>query len=343
MKTSSREIEKDSIATAHSDDLLNVEELRIFFRTRSEPIRAVDGVSFAVRRAETTALVGESGCGKSVSALALARLVAPPGFIAGGRVMFAGRDVSAMNGKALRRLRGAELSYVFQEPSTSLNPVFRVGYQVAESIRLHRGGAPVRRDVADLFKRVGLPENRTRSYPHELSGGMQQRVMIAMALACNPKLLVADEPTTALDVTIQAQILDLLARLQRDTGMGMLVITHNFGIVAGLAQRVYVMYAGRIIEYAPTEELLTRPLHPYTQGLLKAVPRLAANAQRISGIPGSVPNPARPPTGCKFHPRCPEARERCRVEEPDFSDAGNNVASGVPGDMKHGVKCHFWK
>lgn len=329
-----------------NDNLLDVNGLSVYFRTRADPIRAVDGVSFAVLRGKTTALVGESGCGKSVSALALARLVAPPGFIAGGRISFAGRDVLGMDEKALRRLRGAELSYVFQEPSTSLNPVFRIGYQIAEAVRLHRRGVPAAREVAMLLKRVGLPERCARAYPHELSGGMQQRAMIAMALACNPKLLVADEPTTALDVTIQAQILDLLARIQQDLGMGLLLITHNLGLVADLAERLYVMYAGRIVECADAGELLARPAHPYTLGLIRAVPRLSGSGERVQGIPGSVPNPARLPAGCKFHPRCPNARERCRAEEPDLVDTGDDAgrAGGKGGNfLRHGVRCHFWK
>lgn len=318
---------------ASQTGLLNIENLRVYFRTRTEPIRAVDGVNFAVSERKTVALVGESGCGKTVSALALARLIAPPGYIAGGRISFAGKDVLAMDLASLRKLRGAEVSYIFQEPATSLNPVFRVGYQIAEAIRLHRTAVSVRGEVIQLMKRVGLPEQRVRAYPQELSGGMQQRVMIAMALACHPKLLVADEPTTSLDVTIQAQILDLLVGLQQEMGMAVLLITHNIGLVADVAHRVYVMYAGRIVESASAEELLTRPAHPYTLGLLAAVPRLTGSKERVNGIQGSVPNPARLPTGCKFHPRCPRVRERCRQEEPEE----------IRLSGEHGVRCHFWK
>ncbi len=328
---------------SQSDNLLSVEGLSVHFATGGNPIKAVDGVHFSARPGETTALVGESGCGKTVSALALARLVAPPGHIAGGRVVFAGNDIAQMDQAALRRLRGAEISYIFQEPSTSLNPVFTVSSQVAEAIRLHRRSVNVASEVAELLKRVGLEEYRARSYPHELSGGMQQRVMIAMALACRPKLLIADEPTTALDVTIQAQILDLLAGLQQELGMAVLLITHNLGLVADIAHRVYVMYAGRIVECASAEALLTRPLHPYTRGLLRAVPRMTGAMERVTGIPGSVPNPARPPAGCRFHPRCPRAQEKCSLFEPEFTVAEESSPVHENNLLKHGVRCHFWK
>ena len=299
-------------------------------------VRAVDGVSFRVRRGETVALVGESGCGKSVTALSLARLVPqPPGVYEGGQILYQGRDVLNMDESALRRLRGKEISYVFQEPGESLNPVFRVGDQIGEAIRLHRANVKVRDEVVRLMNLVGLPEpeRRMEAYPNELSGGMQQRAMIAMALACNPNLLIADEPTTALDVTIQAQIMELLGSLQKQLGMAVVLITHNLGLVADVAHWVNVMYAGRIVESGPTEEVLTRPQHPYTVGLLDAVPRLEGTAGRLKGINGTVPNPARLPAGCKFHPRCSKCQAICQEKEPGWETVSPN----------HSVKCHFWK
>jgi len=317
------------------NNLLDVDQLSVFFRTRTEPIRAVSGASFTVAPGETVALVGESGCGKSITALALTRLVAEPGYVAGGSIRFAGRDVLAMNQGRLRQMRGAEIAYIFQEPATSLNPVFRVGWQIAEALKLHRADIAVREEVVNLLNRVGLPdpERRLSAYPHELSGGMQQRVMIAMALACRPRLLVADEPTTALDVTIQAQILDLLVRLQGELGMAMLLITHNLGLVAGVARRVNVMYAGRIVERGAVETILGQPVHPYTRGLMAAVPRLSGGKTRMAGIPGAVPNPARLPTGCPFHPRCPNAQPLCAQRDP----VETIITEG------HRVRCHYWK
>ncbi len=315
--------------------LLAVEDLRFYFRAARAPIRAVDGVSFDVAAGETVALVGESGSGKSVTALSLARLAGGAGYFAGGRVWFDGRDLVRLPPDELRRLRGAAISYVFQEPSTSLNPVFRAGWQVAEALRLHRRGLDARAETLHLFQMVGLadPERCWRAYPHELSGGMQQRVMLAMALACRPRLLVADEPTTALDVTVQAQILELLVRLQAELGMAVLLITHNLGLVAGVAARVNVMYAGRIVEAGPAAAVLRAPAHPYTRGLLDAVPRLGAAGVELTGIPGAVPHPARLPAGCKFHPRCPQARPACRRCEPELNAAGEG----------HLVRCPYWK
>jgi oligopeptide/dipeptide ABC transporter ATP-binding protein len=298
-------------------------------------VRAVERVSFRLNEGETLALVGESGCGKSVTALSLARLVPqPPGRYVTGQVLYQGRDVLAMDDAALRDLRGNEISYVFQEPSTSLNPVFRVGYQIREALRLHRPGNHDSAEVNRLLDMVGIPDpaRRARAYPHELSGGMQQRVMVAMALACRPRVLVADEPTTALDVTIQAQILDLLRELQGELRMAVLLITHNLGLVADVAHRVHVMYAGRIVESGAAPEVLEAPRHPYTRALLAAVPRLEGTEGRLEGIPGSVPNPARLPIGCKFHPRCPLQQPRCLEEEPVAEDASSG----------HWLKCHFW-
>lgn len=325
-----------------NNNLLTVDKLSVFFRTRREPVRAVNGASFSISSGETVALVGESGCGKSVTALALTRLVAEPGYVSGGAIQFAGRDVLTMDQKQLRQLRGAEIAYIFQEPATSLNPVFRIGWQIAESFYLHQKGRAVREEVVRLMKLVGLsdPERRRRAYPHELSGGMQQRVMIAMALACRPRLLVADEPTTALDVTIQAQILDLLTRLQAELGMAILLITHNLALVSGIARRVNVMYAGRVVEWGLVEDVLTQPAHPYTRGLLAAVPRLSGGVSRMAGIAGAVPNPAHLPSGCPFHPRCPKAQARCQVEDP-LETAITSEPREPRG--KHGVRCHFWK
>jgi peptide/nickel transport system ATP-binding protein len=328
------------------DPLLRVEDLRVWFGSAANPIRAVDGVSLSVPAGRTVALVGESGSGKSVTALSLARLVPqPPGFIPGGRILFGGEDVLRMSGRRLAQIRGGDIAYVFQEPATALNPVLRVGWQIMEAVRLHRPDTDARAEAPRLMGMVGLPdpERRMRSYPHELSGGMQQRVMIAMALASRPRLLVADEPTTALDVTIQAQILELLGRLQQELRMAVLLITHNLGLVAGMAHSVAVMYAGRIVEDGPAEDVLTQPAHPYTRGLLEAVPRLvgaepergggaARTRARLRGIPGTVPHPARLPAGCKFAPRCPLVRDVCRREDPAVREAagGRLVRCGFP-------------
>jgi len=313
--------------------LLDVRNLQISFFTEEGEVRAVDGVSFAIQRGETLALVGESGCGKSVTALALARLVAtPPGVYKGGEILFEGTDVLKMNNDRLRAMRGAKVAYIFQEPATSLNPVFRIGAQIREVLQLHRPAAATDAEVVRLLKLVRLPdaERRQRDYPHQLSGGMQQRVMIAMALAGNPALLVADEPTTALDVTIQAQILDLLKDLKREIGLSILLITHNLGIVGELADNVAVMYAGRIVEYAPSVDLLREPRHPYTVALLRSIPRLGARADRLYSIPGTVPSAARLPAGCKFHPRCDRARPEC----------GQDPEPQLTGDRL--VRCPYW-
>jgi oligopeptide/dipeptide ABC transporter ATP-binding protein len=315
--------------------LVEVENLQVHFFGGEHPVRAVDGVSIDIAEGETVALVGESGCGKSVTAMSLARLVPqPPGRYAGGRVLFGGRDALAMNEHELRSLRGREISYIFQEPGSALNPVFTIGWQITEAIKLHRPDADARAEALEMMRLVGIPEpeQRLRSYPHELSGGQQQRVMIAMALACRPKLLVADEPTTALDVTIQAQILDLLRDLQKQLGMAMLLITHNLGLVAETAHRVNVMYAGRMVESGEATDVLAAPRHPYTRALLEAVPKLAGAEGRLKAIEGNVPNPAELPSGCKFHPRCAFARERCRAEEPAWE-----VCDG------RGTRCFYWK
>jgi oligopeptide/dipeptide ABC transporter ATP-binding protein len=311
--------------------LLAVHDLRVRFHTPEGVVRAVDGIDFSLAADETFALVGESGCGKSVTALALARLVDGPGLRIEGRVELEGREVLTMSGRELRAVRGGRIAYVFQDPTSSLNPVQTVGGQIGEMIRLHRPGTAVKPEVAALMDLVGLPEaaRRMNAYPHEFSGGMQQRVMIAMALAAQPRVLVADEPTTALDVTIQAQIFDLLMRLRRRLHMGVLLITHNLGLVRANADRVAVMYAGRIMETGPTGALLAQPLHPYTRGLLASVPRVGRTG-RMTGIEGRVPHPARLPAGCRFHPRCRRADARCRAVEPELEA----VAEG------HCVRCH---
>ena len=320
--------------------LLEVKGLKTWFGSETEPVKAVDGVSFTVGAGETVALVGESGCGKSVAAMSLARLIPqPPGFYAGGEILFQGEDVLRMSDQRLLELRGRDISYVFQEPSTSLNPVFRVGDQIMEALQLHRKDVDAKSEAIKLMTMVGLPDPdaRVRAYPHEMSGGMQQRVMIAMALACRPKLLVADEPTTALDVTIQAQILDLLSSLQKDLEMAVVLITHNLGLVADTAHSVYVMYSGRIVESGLAEEVLSKPVHPYSRGLLDAVPRLGIEGKagekpdRMKGIPGSVPHPAHLPEGCKFAPRCSRAQDVCRKTEPEIKC----------GEGGHCVRCHF--
>ncbi|HEX2829354.1 MAG TPA: ABC transporter ATP-binding protein [Burkholderiales bacterium] len=304
--------------------LLEVEDLRTWFYTRDGVVRAVDGVSFSVESGETLAVVGESGCGKSVTSLSILRLIAsPPGRIVTGRIGFAGRDLLALSEREMRSVRGNEISMIFQEPMTSLNPVLTIGRQIAETVQVHRGMSA--RDAwpkaVEMLTLVNIPEPRRRvsQYPHELSGGMRQRVMIAMALACGPRLLIADEPTTALDVTIQAQILSLMRDLKDKTGAAIVLITHDLGVVAEMAQRVVVMYAGRKVEQAPVEALFARPRHPYTLGLLQSVPRLgesSAGVTRLAEIPGTVPSLRDEPAGCTFAPRCAYATDVCRREYP---------------------------
>ncbi len=315
--------------------MLEIRNLELEFRSDHQAVRAVDGVSFSIATGETLGLVGESGSGKSVTALSIGRLLrTPPAFYSGGEILLQGRDVLKASDLELRQLRGRGVSYVFQEPGASLNPVFRVGAQIKESLRLHRPGAATEAEVVRLLQLVGIPAPRTRakSYPHEMSGGMQQRVMIAMALAAEPKLLVADEPTTALDVTIQAQILALLREVQQRLGMSMLLITHNLGIVGQMADRVAVMYAGQIVELAPARELLRRPLHPYTRALMNAAPKLGTEGGRLANIPGSVPRPGAMPSGCRFHPRCAMARPECSVQQPELTAVENGRQ----------VRCPYW-
>jgi peptide/nickel transport system ATP-binding protein len=304
-----------------ADTLLSVEDLVITFPGTTGLAVPVDGVSFSLGRGETLALVGESGCGKSLTSLSLLRLIPPPGRIdSRSRIVFGGTDILALEERALRDIRGRRIGMVFQDPMTSLNPVFTVGDQVAEGIRAH---FPVsRKEAGDravaLLEEVGISDAalRARDYPHQMSGGMRQRVMIAMALACEPELLIADEPTTALDVTVQAQILEILDRLRRARGMAVLLITHDLGIVAGRADRVAVMYAGQIVEEARTAQLFARPSHPYTQGLLASVPRLTGPRGRLTPIGGSVPTPDAWPSGCRFRPRCPKAFDKSELPPP---------------------------
>jgi len=305
--------------------LLEVTDLKTYFFTRDGVVRAVDGVSFSVYPGETLAIVGESGCGKSVTSLSILRLIAsPPGRIVSGRLMFEGRDLLALSERQMRAVRGNEISMIFQEPMTSLNPVLTVGRQIAEALELHLGLSTrqaTERAIAMLqLVNMPEPERRIKQYPHELSGGMRQRVMIAMALACDPRLLIADEPTTALDVTIQAQILDLMRALKDKTGAAIVLITHDLGVVAEMAQRVVVMYAGRKVEEAPVGELFAQPRHPYTQGLLNSIPRLEQRnigaRVRLAEIPGTVPSLREEPVGCIFEPRCAYATARCRAEYP---------------------------
>ena len=313
------------------DNVLEVKGLQTVFFTQSGLFRAVDDVSFHVRHGETLAIVGESGCGKSVSALSIMRLVPnPPGRIVGGTVLLEGTDLLGLDEAAMRRIRGNRVSMIFQEPMTSLNPVIRIGDQIGEAVRLHRDmSAKAARDQAvEMLRLVRIPEpkRRAQEYPHQLSGGMRQRAMIAMALACRPALLIADEPTTALDVTIQAQILALILELQKELGMGLILITHDLGVVAQTAQRVVVMYAGKKVEEADVDTLFARPRHPYTRGLMASIPAVptleSKGNNRLAEIPGTVPALTRLPQGCAFAPRCALAIDRCHAEYPPLQDFG---------------------
>jgi oligopeptide/dipeptide ABC transporter ATP-binding protein len=303
-----------------SETLLEVVDLRTHFFTEEGVVRAVDGISFDVRERETLAVVGESGSGKSVTSLSILRLIpTPPGRIVSGAIRFRGRDLLKLSGEEMRRIRGREISMIFQEPMTSLNPVYTCGDQIMEALVLHEklGRAAARARAIDLLRMVGIssPEQRVDEYPHQMSGGMRQRVMIAMALACKPAILIADEPTTALDVTIQAQILELLKRLQAELGMAVVLITHDLGVVAETADRVVVMYAGQVVESCDARALFHRTLHPYTAALLRSLPRIGSR-DPLRVIPGSVPNPAAFPAGCRFAPRCPVAEPRCGEPVP---------------------------
>ena len=320
-----------------SEHLLEVQDLKVSFRTEDGVVKAVDGVSFTVERGEVVAVVGESGSGKSVTAMTLMGLTRGPNTRYEGRALFEGRDVVGATDEELRRIRGAGIAMVFQDPMSSLNPVYRVGRQIAEQIRVHEpktGKAQALDKAVDLMERVGIPHahDRARSYPHEFSGGMRQRVMIAMALANDPKLLIADEPTTALDVTIQAQILDELRTLRTETGAGIILVTHDLGVVADIADRIVVMYAGRVVEQGTLDEIFYDPQHPYTWGLLGSITRVDRDrSQRLPAIPGLPPSLLRPPEGCHFRPRCPHEFDRCREIPP--------LAARVPEASAHLDRC----
>jgi peptide/nickel transport system ATP-binding protein/oligopeptide transport system ATP-binding protein len=324
-----------------NDHLLDVQELKTHFHTFDGTARAVDGVSFYADKGETLGIVGESGCGKSVSVLSIMRLIKnPPGRIVGGRILFGGTDLLSLTMHRMRTIRGRRISMIFQEPMTSLNPVYTIGEQIAEMFLIHEHLSPSEshRRAVDMLRKVRMPspDKRAREYPHQLSGGMRQRAMIAMALACNPEILIADEPTTALDVTIQAQILDLILQLKEDYGTAVLMITHDLGVIARIAQRVVVMYAGRVVEEGPTRALFKGPRHPYTTGLLQSVPVLGRRAkhgrQRLREIRGTVPSLYELPQGCSFHARCDQARPVCFREMPRLIDTG---------DLRK-VRCHLY-
>jgi oligopeptide transport system ATP-binding protein len=319
--------------------LLQVKDLRTYFFTDDGVVKAVDGVTYDVEQGETLGLVGESGCGKSVSAYSILRLIPnPPGRIVGGEVLFEGEDLLKLDEDQIRHVRGNNIGLVFQEPMTSLNPVLTIGRQLTEALELHlkMDGSSAERRAIELLEMVGIPEasQRVHDYPHQFSGGMRQRVMIAMALSCNPKLLIADEPTTALDVTIQAQVLEILARLSRELGTAVIIITHNLGVVARYADRVNVMYAGRIVESASAKELYANPRHPYTVGLLKSVPRLdQERRQKLEVIEGVPPDLINTPRGCPFYPRCSFRVDRCKDEMPPLMSVGES----------HIAACWEWK
>jgi oligopeptide/dipeptide ABC transporter ATP-binding protein len=309
-----------------NDILLRISGLQTYFYTEEGVSKAVDGVDYAIKKGETLGIVGESGCGKSVTALSIMRLIPdPPGKIVDGEIRFDGQNLLDLSNHQMRKIRGNKISMIFQEPMTSLNPVFTIGNQIAEAVRLHQGFSK-REALArtiDMLKLVGIPspERRVREFPHQLSGGMRQRAMIAMALSCNPSLLIADEPTTALDVTIQAQILDLMGSLKAEFNTAIILITHDLGIVAETAARVVVMYAGQIVEETDVYRIFENPLHPYTVGLLQSIPRLdlsATKKERLQEIKGMVPIPSQLPTGCYFHPRCPQVMDVCRHEHPEL-------------------------
>ena len=306
-----------------SEKLLEIYNLKTHFYTEDGISPAVDGVNLYIRRGETLAVVGESGCGKSVTSLSVMRLVPdPPGRIVDGQILFEGRDLLKITESEMRKIRGNDISMIFQEPMTSLNPIYTIGDQIVETITQHQRLS--RRESLDkaveMLRLVGipLPDKRVNEYPHQLSGGMRQRVMIAMALSCNPKLLIADEPTTALDVTIQAQILELMRKLKKDLGMAIMLITHDLGVVAEMAKRVVVMYAGKVIEEGDVFSIFRHPLHPYTQGLLQSVPRMDSTLDNLHVIEGVVPNPLKLPAGCRFSPRCPYVLDKCRERQPDL-------------------------
>ncbi len=318
--------------------LLEVDDLAVEFRTRDGVVHAVDGVSYTLDEGETLAILGESGSGKSVSAQAIMGILdMPPAFITRGEVRYRGQNLLTMPEDKRRKIRGNSISMIFQDALSSLNPVFPVGWQIGEMFRVHRGASKdeAREAAIELMDRVRIPSARERvaDFPHQFSGGMRQRVMIAMALALEPDILIADEPTTALDVTVQAQIMELLAELQQDTGMGLILITHDLGVVASVADRVAVMYAGRIVETSPIREIYAKPAHPYTEGLIASIPRLEQKGNPLSPIEGAPPNLMRVPPGCSFHPRCPYVRDNCRTDVPPLYEVSDTRRSA----------CHYYE
>ncbi|KAA6214200.1 ABC transporter ATP-binding protein [Streptomyces albofaciens JCM 4342] len=325
-------------APADGGALLDVRGLQVEFRTRDGIARAVNGVSYTVAAGETLAVLGESGSGKSVTAQAVMGILdTPPGYVTGGEILFHGRDLLRMGAEERRRVRGSKLAMIFQDALSALNPVLSVGAQLGEMFEVHRGASrsAARDRAAELMDRVRIPAARSRvgDYPHQFSGGMRQRIMIAMALALEPDLIIADEPTTALDVTVQAQVMDLLAELRREYAMGLVLITHDLGVVADVADRIAVMYAGRIVETAPVHDLYRAPAHPYTRGLLDSIPRLDRKGRELYAIKGLPPSLTAIPPGCPFHPRCPKARDVCRTDRPPLYDVAPGRASA----------CHFWE
>jgi len=324
-----------------SEPLLKVQGLKTYFFLERGVVKAVDGVDFEIKKGEILGLVGETGCGKSVTALSIMRLISSPGKTVEGKVIFEGEDLLKKSGEAMRKIRGTKISMIFQDPHTSLDPVFTIGYQIAEPIELHQveeqhliSAKEVPKKVVEMLKLVGIPDpdHRVVEYPHQFSGGMKQRAMTAMMISCNPSLLIADEPTTAIDVTIQAQILDLMRDLRRKLGTSILLITHNLGVIAEMCDRVAVMYAGNIVEQADITTLFGSPKHPYTRALLEAVPKVGAKRRELKTIPGMVPSLITPPPGCKFHPRCPHAMDICREEFPQMIEIGR----------EHLVRCYLY-
>ncbi len=327
-----------SSSSAGPPPLLEVENLQVEFRTREGVARAVNGVSYSVEAGQTLAVLGESGSGKSVTAQAIMGILdTPPGYVVGGEVRFRGDDILALPEEDRRKLRGAEIAMIFQDALSALNPVFTVGWQIGEMFRVHRGTSrqEAKAKAVELMDRVRIPsaKDRVNDYPHQFSGGMRQRVMIAMSIALDPSVLIADEPTTALDVTVQAQVMDLLQELQRDSGMGLILITHDLGVVADVADKCAVMYAGRIVEIADVHDLYARPAHPYTKGLLGSIPRLDLKGHEMSVIKGLPPTLTKLPSGCSFHPRCAYRRDRCESDAPPLYQVAAN----------RGSACHYWE
>ncbi|MFD4996403.1 ABC transporter ATP-binding protein [Streptomyces buecherae] len=336
----SRRIEDDG-----NTPLLEVRDLHVEFKTRDSLVKAVNGVNYSVRAGETLAVLGESGSGKSVTAQAVMGILdMPPGRIPQGEIRFRGEDMLTMSNEQRRQIRGRKIAMIFQDALSSLNPVLSVGYQLGEMFRVHQGMSrkAAKAKSIELMDRVRIPaaKDRVNDYPHQFSGGMRQRIMIAMAMALEPDLIIADEPTTALDVTVQAQVMDLLAELQAEYNMGLILITHDLGVVADVADKIAVMYAGRIVETAPVHELYKRPAHPYTRGLLDSIPRLDQKGQELYAIKGLPPNLTRIPPGCAFNPRCPKAQDICRSEVPILHPVTERDGTDLPG---RGSACHFWK